>query len=89
MVLDSARVEKGEVISDNTVPKSYFPLFVENYYWALSIGDQAVRQEASQEIKLKSNESRQSNFYEVCQLKENSTPEFSWKDKTKLKLKEN
>ena len=30
--LDLARVEKGEVISDDTAPKSYLPLFVENYY---------------------------------------------------------
>ena len=30
--LDLARVEKGEVIPDNTAPKSYFPLIVENYY---------------------------------------------------------
>ena len=33
--LDFARVEKAEVISDNTATKSYLPLFVENYYWAL------------------------------------------------------
>ena len=26
-----ARVEKAEVIPDNTAPKSYFPLLVENY----------------------------------------------------------
>ena len=30
MALDLAWVEKGEVISDNTAPKSYLPLFVEN-----------------------------------------------------------
>ena len=33
MALDSAWVEKGEVISDNKAPKNYLPLFVENYYW--------------------------------------------------------
>ena len=32
-----ARVEKAEVIPDNTAPKTYLPLFVENFYWALSI----------------------------------------------------
>ena len=31
---DLTRMEKGEVISDNTASKSYLPLFVENYYWA-------------------------------------------------------
>ena len=36
--LDMARVEKGEVIPDNTAPKSYLQLFVENYYWALQYG---------------------------------------------------
>ena len=30
------RVEKGEVIPYNAAPKSYLPLLVENYYWALS-----------------------------------------------------
>ena len=37
-------------------------------------------QEASQEIKLKSNESRLPKFYEVKQLKENLTREFYWKN---------
>ena len=59
------------------------------------------RQEASQEIKVKSNESRLLKFYQVKQLKENST-EFStkknfkedsklnehWNISTKLKRKE-
>ena len=42
-----ARVEKAAVIPDNTVPKSYLPLFVENYYWALSTnsGTRLLRQE--------------------------------------------
>ena len=32
MALDLAWVEKGEVIPNNKAPKSYRPLFVENYY---------------------------------------------------------
>ena len=32
-----ARVEKGEVIPNNTAPKRYLRLFVENYYRAFSI----------------------------------------------------
>ena len=30
--LDSARVEKGDIIPDNTVQKSDFPIFLEDYY---------------------------------------------------------
>ena len=52
------------------------------------------RQEASQEMKLKSNESQLPKFYKVKQLKENLTQEFCWKDnftgksiKIKLKIK--
>ena len=30
--LDLVRMEKGEVIPDNTAPKGFLPLFVENYY---------------------------------------------------------
>ena len=43
--LDLTRVEKGEVIPDNAVPKSYFPQFVENYYWVpqYEFGDQTVK----------------------------------------------
>ena len=40
-------LEKAEVIPDNTATKSYLPLFVENYYWALStnLGSRMLRQE--------------------------------------------
>ena len=41
------------------------------------------RLEASQEIKVKLNENRRPKFYKVKQLKENSTPEFCWKDNFK------
>ena len=45
--LNLARVEKAEVIPDNTAPKIYLPLFIENYYWALSknSGTRLLRQE--------------------------------------------
>ena len=47
MTLELARVEKGEVILDNTAPKRYLPLFIENYYWdpQYEFRDQIVRQE--------------------------------------------
>ena len=96
-------MEKGEVIPDNTAPKSYLRLFVENYYCVpqYDFGDQTVKAEknsqqkgsslaswtagkcfkqASQEIKVKLNESRQLKLYQVKQLKENSTREFCWKN---------
>ena len=40
--LGLTRVEKGEVIIDNTVPKGYLPLFVENNFWdpQYKFGDQ-------------------------------------------------
>ena len=41
--LDLAKVEKGEVIPDNTAPKSYLPLFVKNPQY--EFGDQTERQE--------------------------------------------
>ena len=43
--LDLARVEKEEVIPDNTAPKSHFALFVEDYYWAphYEFEDQTVK----------------------------------------------
>ena len=83
--LDLAKVEKGEVIPDNAAPKSYLPLFVKNYYWdpQYEFGDQTEKQEkrvssltswiASQEIKVKLNESRLLKFYQFKQLKENLT----------------
>ena len=43
-------------------------------------GKYSNRQEASQEIKLESNESRRPKFYEVKQLKENLTRKFCWKE---------
>ena len=45
MALDLARVKKGEVIPDNMAPKSYLPLFVENYYWdpQYEFGDHTVK----------------------------------------------
>ena len=45
--LDLAWVEKGEVIPDNTAPKSYLPLFVENYYsdTHYEFGDQTENRE--------------------------------------------
>ena len=38
-------MEKEEVIPDNTAPKSYLPLFVENYYWdpQYEFGDRTVK----------------------------------------------
>ena len=45
MALDLARLEKEEVILDNTAPKSYLPLFVDNYCWTPQneFGDQTVK----------------------------------------------
>ena len=45
--LNLGRVKKAKVILDNTAPKSYLPLLVENYYWALSrnSGTRLLRQE--------------------------------------------
>ena len=42
-----AKVEKVEVIPDNTAPKSYLILHVENSYWPLSmnLGTRLLRQE--------------------------------------------
>ncbi len=82
--------------------KNYLPLFVENYYWALSMNSEtrllrqekiasrkvsslaswivnknSNRQEASREIKLKSNESWLPKFYKLKPTeKANSTREF-------------
>ena len=71
--LDLAWVEKGEIIPDRATPKSYLPLFVENYYWTLSTNSGTEQQAGknsqqmgfvtrflngtSQEMKPKSNES--------------------------------
>ena len=51
--LNSARVEKIEVTPDNTAPKSYLPLFVENYYWALTtnLETRVLRQEKNSQQK--------------------------------------
>ena len=49
-------VEKGEVILNNMAPKCYLPLFVENYYWALStnLGTRLLRQEKTASRKVSS-----------------------------------
>ena len=79
----------GEVIQDNMAPKSYLPLLGENFYltlssnsgtelWAAKISQQMgfvtrFLNGASSEIKVKLNVSRLLKFYQIKQLKENST----------------
>ena len=43
VALQLTRVKTGEVIPDNTAPKSYLPLFVENYYWAFCTNSRTRR----------------------------------------------
>ena len=99
-------MEKGEVIPDNTAPKSYHPIFVKNYYSdpQYEFRDQTVKagkisqqmglathflNGASQEIKVKLNEIWQLKFYQVKQLKKNSTKNFAEKNlKEDLELNE-
>ena len=47
-------MEKGEVTPDNAAPKSYFPLFVENYYWdsQYEFGDQTTEKNSQQRVSL-------------------------------------
>ena len=87
--LDMARVEKGEGIPDNMGPKSYHLFLSSptiEILWTNSVTELETRKisqqmgfvtrflnGASQEIKVKLNESWLQKFYQVKQLKENST----------------
>ena len=101
--LDLARVEKGEVILDSAAPKSYFLFLSRTTIWpSVWIRRPTWRHEnlshqksfvtrflngASEEIKVKLNESRLLKFYHVKQLKENSTensPEKNFKEDSQL-----
>ena len=101
--IDLARVEKGKGIPDNTAPKSYLLFLsrttIENLSTNLGTEQKAGKNSqqmgfvthflngTSQEITVKLNEGRLQKFYQVKQLKENSTensPEKNFKEDSQL-----